>query len=59
MERDKKDVQVIVTCKELDTKICGIQINQSAILHCNIKNSYRGNEQKYIKSQGTRTASNE
>ena len=43
--------------KELDTKYMAFRSTNQQ--YCNRKNSHRGDGQKYIKSQGKRTASNE
>ena len=43
--------------KELDTKYVAFRSTNQQ--YCNRKNNYRGDEQKYIKSQGKRTTRNE
>ena len=58
MKRDERDVQMILKClKNWTPKYVACRSTNQR--YCNRKNSHRADEQKYTKSQGMRTPSNE
>ena len=56
-KRWKRSINHPNISKELDTKYVAFRLTNQQ--YCNRKNNHRGDEQKYIKSQGKRTTSNE